>query len=116
MDATYPVHPSRDELLLYALGKIEDGRAEAVRGHLEHCEECREEVAGATADSFVMGIQNAMGNPADAEVSASSRTLPPGLSEHPDFEIKSELGRGGMGVVYLVHNKLMGRDEVIKVM
>ncbi len=43
-------------------------------------------------------------------------TLPPGLADHPDYEIKQELGRGGMGVVYLAHNKLMGRDEVLKVM
>ena len=47
-------------------------------------------------------------NPAD--------TLPPGLADHPDYEIKRELGRGGMGVVYLAHNTLMGRDEVLKVM
>ena len=38
------------------------------------------------------------------------------LSDHPDYEIKRKLGRGGMGVVYLAHNKLMGRDEVLKVM
>ena len=43
-------------------------------------------------------------------------TLPPGLAEHPDYEIRRELGRGGMGVVYLAHNTLMGRDEVLKVM
>ena len=42
--------------------------------------------------------------------------MPPGLAEHPDYEIKRELGRGGMGVVYLAHNTLMGRDEVLKVM
>ena len=42
--------------------------------------------------------------------------LPPGLADHPDYEIKRELGRGGMGVVYLAHNTLMGRDEVLKVM
>jgi formylglycine-generating enzyme required for sulfatase activity len=47
-------------------------------------------------------------NPAD--------TLPPGLADYPDYEIKRELGRGGMGVVYLAHNTLMGRDEVLKVM
>ncbi len=42
--------------------------------------------------------------------------LPPGLSDHPDYRVIRELGRGGMGVVYLAHNQLMGRDEVLKVM
>ena len=42
--------------------------------------------------------------------------MPPGLADHPDYEIRRELGRGGMGVVYLAHNRLLGRDEVLKVM
>jgi serine/threonine protein kinase len=45
-----------------------------------------------------------------------THTVPPGLVDHPDYEVKRELGRGGMGVVYLAHNRLMGRDEVLKVM
>ena len=42
--------------------------------------------------------------------------MPPGLADHPDYEVIKELGRGGMGVVYLAHNRLMGRHEVLKVM
>ena len=42
-------------------------------------------------------------------------TLPPDLADHPDYQVVRELGRGGMGVVYLAHNRLMGRDEVLKV-
>jgi len=38
------------------------------------------------------------------------------LANHPDYEIIRELGRGGMGVVYLAHNRIMARDEVLKVL
>jgi formylglycine-generating enzyme required for sulfatase activity/serine/threonine protein kinase len=41
--------------------------------------------------------------------------FPPALAGHPDYEVIRELGRGGMGVVYLVHNRLMRRKEVLKV-
>ena len=57
-----------------------------------------------------------MGANAAAAYPTPADTLPPGLAEHPIYEIKRELGRGGMGVVYLAHNKLMDRDEVLKVM
>src|SRR5438552_10353269 len=41
--------------------------------------------------------------------------LPPELAGNPQYEISRELGRGGMGVVYLAKNKLMDRLEVLKV-
>jgi hypothetical protein len=41
--------------------------------------------------------------------------LPPELANHPDYEIIRELGQGGMGVVFLAHNRIMGRAEVLKV-
>src|SRR5262249_55182206 len=48
--------------------------------------------------------------------SASDTKLPPELVDNPQYEIVRELGRGGMGVVYLAQNKLMNRPEVLKVM
>ena len=41
-------------------------------------------------------------------------SLPTELAEHPDYEIVRELGGGGMGLVYLAHNRIMGRNEVLK--
>jgi serine/threonine protein kinase len=41
--------------------------------------------------------------------------LPPELANHPDYQIIRELGQGGMGVVFLVHDRIIGRDEVLKV-
>jgi serine/threonine protein kinase len=51
----------------------------------------------------------------DAETSSTAATVPPDLAEHPDYEIKRRLGRGGMGLVYLAENRLTGRIEVLKV-
>jgi serine/threonine protein kinase len=51
----------------------------------------------------------------DAGPPSAAVTIPPELTGHPDYQIIRELGQGGMGVVYLAHNRLMGRDEVLKV-
>jgi formylglycine-generating enzyme required for sulfatase activity/serine/threonine protein kinase len=132
MDAPTPVHPTDQTLSSFGLGKLDDGPAEAVNKHLEQCPDCRKRVAEMSADSFLGRIRDAqkgLGVSAPAASPAGGTqtykgsmtpppadTLPPGLADHPDYEIKKELGRGGMGVVYLAHNKLMGRDEVLKVM
>ena len=130
MDAHASPHPTDQTLSSYGLGKLADGPAELVNEHLERCPECRERVAEMSADSFLGRVRDAhAGKLASAKSQTggtwnekkpgampASTTMPPGLAEHPDYEIKRELGRGGMGVVYLAHNTLMGRDEVLKVM
>jgi serine/threonine protein kinase len=44
-----------------------------------------------------------------------ARRIPPELAASPDYEIIRELGSGGMGLVFLAHNHIMGRHEVLKV-
>jgi serine/threonine protein kinase len=135
MGATAAVHPNDPTLQAYGLGKLDDASAESVNKHLSSCSDCERRVAEMSSDSFLGRLRGAQGGPAMSATDRSqfggsligngpavaasppaAETLPPGLADHPDYEIKRELGRGGMGVVYLAHNRLMGRDEVLKVM
>jgi tRNA A-37 threonylcarbamoyl transferase component Bud32 len=45
----------------------------------------------------------------------TSPAVPSELANHPQYRVDRELGRGGMGTVYLARNTLMDRDEVLKV-
>ena len=126
-------HPSDQTLDSYRLGQLDDTAVALVTKHLEVCAECRRSLAARSSASFLNWVggnrneapptqspgetnQPRAGAGAAAVVASLAATLPPGLADHRDYEIKKELGRGGMGVVYLAHNTLLGRDEVLKVM
>ena len=120
------VHPTDQTLHFNGLGKLDDVSSESVSKHLESCPDCQRRVAEMSSDSFLGRLQKARGSPcevssttpgpADSIELPPAETMPPGLSDHPDYEVIRELGRGGMGVVYLAHNRLLGRQEVLKVM
>src|SRR5271157_2416268 len=133
MDAPQALHPSEHTLRAYGLGKLDDTAVESVNKHVESCSDCRRRIAELSSDSFLGRLRDAQRSPepsptgrpqvggtiADRGPPAASSpppagTLPPELVDHPDYEIVRELGRGGMGVVYLAHNRLLGRHEVLK--
>ena len=124
---TPPSHPTPQTLSAYGLGKLDAEAAEAVDAHVRQCADCRNRVAEVSADSFldrVRGVPKPSGSSQTGGTRSVFRPLPPSRRRHPParpgrppgLPIKKELGRGGMGVVYLAHNTLMGRDEVLKVM
>ncbi len=134
MDAHAVAHPADRTLQAYGLGRLDDASAESVAAHLERCPTCRRRVAELSPDRFIDRLGETMAPSASlaAVISAaegmsmldrvaagpsplSIGAVPPDLAGHPDYEVIRELGRGGMGVVYLARNTLMGRMEVLKV-
>ena len=134
MDTTAAVHPTDETLYSRGLGTLDDALAESVDRHLEGCADCQRRVAAMSPDSVLGRLRDAQGQPgstghcvssldglsmlddgAKSKAPPPADSLPPGLADHPDYEVIRELGQGGMGTVYLAKNRLMGRHEVLKV-
>jgi hypothetical protein len=112
-------HPSPQELAAYGLGKLPADATAAVARHLESCPRCLQLAAQAPADSFLDKVRAAGPTPADTRLPPPLPALPPAglpaeLAQHPKFHIVRELGRGGMGVIYLAQHRVMNKPVALK--
>jgi serine/threonine protein kinase len=124
-------HPSVQALALFSSGKLSEAQAVTVATHLETCADCRGAVEKLPPDSFLGKVRAAKpggtvlpaptGLPSGASVAGASGPavpvpdLPPELVDHPKFRVVRELGRGGMGVIYLAEHRVMDKPVALKV-
>lgn len=118
------MHPDRDDLKAFGLGKLAPGSAATIQSHVETCLDCRRVVAESSGDSFLGRLravqsggtplpQKSLDHPTPSL--ASTGEIPPELAALSQYEGIQPIGEGGMGVVYRARNNLMDRMEVLKV-
>jgi serine/threonine protein kinase len=108
-------HPTEKILRAHRRGTLEANRAAAVAAHVRGCTICSARLDGlADGDPIGGGSEVERRKTVVERVVDGAETLI--VPELPDYEIVRCLGEGGMGVVYLAKNLLMGRLEVLKVL
>lgn len=108
-------HPLPDRLRAFALGQLALEEAEPIAAHLACCPAC-EQAVGLVPDDHLVAVVRRLTNPGDrTEAREAVRDLPPGLRDHPRYQVLARLGEGGMGVVFKARHRLMDRVVALKV-
>jgi serine/threonine protein kinase len=119
-DSAAHEHPTHESLQAFGNGRLVGDASISVQTHLDSCEVCRRMVSQLTLPPVSLTQAETRLRMPDSKTPGTATPMSQEgialeLANHPDYRILRELGRGGMGVVYLAHNSLMGRDEVLKV-
>src|SRR5690242_12867146 len=106
MDAHPVSHPTDRALQAFGLGQLDPASAESVSTHLVGCPHCRQRVVTLSSAGSVGRVHEAsfpsahglslLGAATGGAAPPPTDSLPPGLADHPDYEVISELGQGGM--------------------
>ncbi len=109
-----PTCPPDDALAAFGSGRLSVGTADTVRAHLDTCRGCAARLTALSGGTAIAGNWPSGVSPAPV-VPVPVGAVPPELAGLTQYEDVRELGRGGMGVVYLARNRLLDRQEVLKV-